>query len=85
MPENFQEKFSKLMESQGMSHLDKPAAWYVVKYFDPSLPESQSAIYDKFRTKADRYKWYKENAMEIIQSHGGRFELPEEPVSEDDL
>jgi len=85
MSENTERRFKKLLKDQEMEKLDKPKAYYVVKYYEASLPEGHSVIYDKFRTKAERDRWYQENGREIVRIHGGFMEMPDEPMSEEEI
>lgn len=74
-----------MLKDQGMESLDKPAAYYIVVYHEPSLPEGQSFIYQQFKTKAERDKWHQETGKEIVRLHGGFLEMPNDPVSEEDI
>jgi hypothetical protein len=69
-----------------MESLDKPAAYYIVRYHEPSLPEGQSSfIYQQFKTKAERDKWHQETGKEIVRVHGGFLDMPDEPFSEEEI
>ncbi len=80
MPENIEGKFRKLMEHQGMKEITEER-FYVVICHDSSLPEGKTYIYDKFKTKAARDKWYREDGREIEKLHGLKMERPEKPMS----
>lgn len=74
--------FNRILEKAGLEKLDQPV-WYVVIYHDPL--EGKSYIYDKFKTKAEREKWYDDIGMDIEEMHHGEMERPDNPMTEKEL
>lgn len=62
-----------------------PPGYYIVRYHEPSLPEEKSFIYQQFDTKEERDEWYFKTGREIVRMHGGFMEMPEEPISEEEI
>ncbi|MDE2001862.1 MAG: hypothetical protein KGI60_04850 [Patescibacteria group bacterium] len=85
MKENIEKKFKKILESNDWKDLDKPAAYYVVEYHDPSLPDGAWFIYERFRSKAARDAWCRNDGRDVLRIHGGEFRMPDKPMTEEEI
>jgi len=76
--------FEGLMKREGLGELTKEKFYFVICHDPSSLESGKAYVYDKFRTKAERDKWYEESGREVENLYGVTMEMPDVPMTEKD-